>query len=169
MKTLNGVVHIVWGRAVPAMLIAVFCFNGLLNAQDAVLFVKKITIDAEEQSSPGDKGSPNVRIRLHSSPSAKEEAKPEAKAVATEAQPQEAPVSTQENVNVTLEKVQDKPKKIYKVRIWQETGDTLRSIAGKMYGDPLLWHKIYEANKDDISDPDKIYPNQELVIPELDQ
>ncbi|MBI3565106.1 MAG: LysM peptidoglycan-binding domain-containing protein [Elusimicrobia bacterium] len=30
------------------------------------------------------------------------------------------------------------------------TGDTLRSIAGKFYGDPNLWERIYDANPDKV-------------------
>lgn len=30
------------------------------------------------------------------------------------------------------------------------TGDTLRSIAGKYYGDPNLWERIYDANPDKV-------------------
>ncbi|OGR93268.1 MAG: hypothetical protein A2V88_16345 [Elusimicrobia bacterium RBG_16_66_12] len=29
-------------------------------------------------------------------------------------------------------------------------GDTLRSVAGRYYGDPNLWEKIYEANRDKV-------------------
>ena len=29
-------------------------------------------------------------------------------------------------------------------------GDTLRSLAGRYYGDPNLWEKIYEANRDKV-------------------
>jgi nucleoid-associated protein YgaU len=55
---------------------------------------------------------------------------------------------------------------IHKVWIWQETGDCLRSLAQKYYGDPEKWTLIYDANRDQISDPSKIYPKQELIIPE---
>ena len=46
-------------------------------------------------------------------------------------------------------------------------GDFLRKIASnpQVLGDPTLWTKIYEANKDIISDPNLIYPYQILVIP----
>lgn len=44
-------------------------------------------------------------------------------------------------------------------------GDHLWKIAGIVYGDPRLWPRIYEANRDRIADPDLIYPSQQLVIP----
>jgi nucleoid-associated protein YgaU len=46
-----------------------------------------------------------------------------------------------------------------------KSGDTLSKIAGELMGDANGWKKIYEANKDKISDPNKIMPGQELVIP----
>ncbi|MGE5218904.1 MAG: CHAT domain-containing protein [Chloroflexota bacterium] len=50
-----------------------------------------------------------------------------------------------------------------------KSGDTLSAIAGAMYGDPLLWHRIYEANHDRIKNPDWIAPDQELMIPPGDR
>lgn len=46
-------------------------------------------------------------------------------------------------------------------------GEHLSKIAGcpKVFGDPTKWTKIYEANKDLISDPSLIYPYQVLTIP----
>ncbi|HHM24435.1 MAG TPA: LysM peptidoglycan-binding domain-containing protein [Bacteroidetes bacterium] len=46
-------------------------------------------------------------------------------------------------------------------------GDFLRKIASdpQIFGDPTQWTKIYEANKDIISDPNLIYPYEILVIP----
>lgn len=43
--------------------------------------------------------------------------------------------------------------------------DSLQSIAEEVLGDAKLWTVIYEANKAQISNPDKIYVNQELIIP----
>ena len=43
-----------------------------------------------------------------------------------------------------------------------ESGDNLSKI-GEKYG--ITWQQIFEANKDVISDPDKIFPGQELKIP----
>lgn len=47
-------------------------------------------------------------------------------------------------------------------------GDCLWYIAGypEIYGNPLRWPLIYKANKDQITDPDLIYPGQVFVIPE---
>ncbi|MGH2616565.1 MAG: LysM peptidoglycan-binding domain-containing protein, partial [Thermomicrobiales bacterium] len=45
-------------------------------------------------------------------------------------------------------------------------GDTLGSIAQQFYGDPAQWPRIFEANQDQISDPDLIVPGQVLRIPQ---
>jgi nucleoid-associated protein YgaU len=44
-------------------------------------------------------------------------------------------------------------------------GDTLSKIAKKYYGKAGEYKKIFEANKDQLKDPDKIFPGQELIIP----
>jgi len=44
-------------------------------------------------------------------------------------------------------------------------GDSLWKIAGKVYGNPLKWPKIYRANKEKLKNPNVIYPNQVLTIP----
>lgn len=46
-------------------------------------------------------------------------------------------------------------------------GENLFAIAGsrKVYGDALLWPLIYKANRDQIKDPQQIYPGQRLSIP----
>jgi tetratricopeptide (TPR) repeat protein len=48
-------------------------------------------------------------------------------------------------------------------------GDNLSSIAYRFYGNQNMWWKIYEANKDKIKDPMKIYKGQSLSIPILQQ
>lgn len=45
-------------------------------------------------------------------------------------------------------------------------GDTLSKIAKREYGDASQWHRIYEANKDTIKNPDLIYPGQTFKIPD---
>jgi len=46
-------------------------------------------------------------------------------------------------------------------------GETLRRIAGysEIYGDPAQWDRIFQANRDRISDPDVVPVGVELTIP----
>lgn len=46
-------------------------------------------------------------------------------------------------------------------------GDYLWRISGKKetYSDPFQWVKIYSANREQITNPDLIYPNQTFIIP----
>jgi nucleoid-associated protein YgaU len=44
-------------------------------------------------------------------------------------------------------------------------GDSLSKIAKEVYGKASLWPRIFEANRDILDDPDKIYPGQVLKIP----
>jgi nucleoid-associated protein YgaU len=44
-----------------------------------------------------------------------------------------------------------------------KSGDNLSKIAKKYSG--ISWKDIYEANRDKLSDPDKIFPGQVLTIP----
>jgi len=44
-------------------------------------------------------------------------------------------------------------------------GDSLSKIAKRQYGDMNQWRRIYEANQDQIKDPDLIHPGQKLRIP----
>lgn len=45
-----------------------------------------------------------------------------------------------------------------------QRGDTLWKIAEKFYGTGMYWSQIYEDNKNVISNPNRIYAGQELVI-----
>ena len=44
-------------------------------------------------------------------------------------------------------------------------GDSLSRIAKKVYGDANKWRVIFEANTDQIKNPDLIHPGQILKIP----
>lgn len=44
-------------------------------------------------------------------------------------------------------------------------GDTLSKIAKQFYGNANRWHDIFDANRDQISNPDLIRPGQILKIP----
>lgn len=45
------------------------------------------------------------------------------------------------------------------------SGDTLGAIAKRYYGKASAYMKIFEANRDIIDDPNKIYPGQKIRIP----
>ena len=48
-------------------------------------------------------------------------------------------------------------------------GDTLSAIAKEYLGDANAYMKIFNANKDQLSDPDKIKPGQVLKIPAMER
>ncbi|MGY0505644.1 LysM peptidoglycan-binding domain-containing protein [Luteimonas sp. e5] len=46
-----------------------------------------------------------------------------------------------------------------------QSGDSLSKIAQQVYGDGNQWQRIFEANRDQIDDPDRIFPGQTLKLP----
>lgn len=46
-----------------------------------------------------------------------------------------------------------------------QSGDTLSKISKAVYGDPMRYNEIFEANRPMLDHPDKIYPGQTLRIP----
>ncbi|MCB0540213.1 MAG: peptidoglycan-binding protein LysM [Chitinophagales bacterium] len=68
--------------------------------------------------------------------------------------------------NITIEEkveVKEDEQQFYTVK----SGDYLSKIAKQVYGDANKYNIIFEANRPMLSDPDKIYPGQNLVIPRL--
>ncbi len=47
-----------------------------------------------------------------------------------------------------------------------QPGDSLSKISKQFYGDANAYMRIFEANRDKLSDPDKIKPGQQLTIPQ---
>jgi uncharacterized protein YidB (DUF937 family) len=45
------------------------------------------------------------------------------------------------------------------------SGDSLSKIAKRFYGDANQWRRIFDANRDQIENPDLIHPGQKLRIP----
>jgi nucleoid-associated protein YgaU len=45
------------------------------------------------------------------------------------------------------------------------SGDSLSKLAAKYYGDGRQWMRIFEANRDSVTDPDRIRIGQRLRIP----
>jgi len=72
----------------------------------------------------------------------------------------------EEEVVEEVKKEEEAPN-IYVVGTWEKDRDCLWNIAKKrrIYGDPWKWKRIYEANRDKITNPDLIYPGQKLIIP----
>lgn len=54
------------------------------------------------------------------------------------------------------------PVRTYRV----QKGDTLSSIASKMYNDSTAWRKIFDANKNTMKSPANLTVGQTLVIPQ---
>ena len=48
-----------------------------------------------------------------------------------------------------------------------KSGESLSKIAKHYYGDPMKYKEIFAANSGILKNPDLIYPDQELVIPNL--
>ncbi len=48
-----------------------------------------------------------------------------------------------------------------------QKGDTLYGIAQEMYGNGMKYPELFEANREVIQDPDRIYPGQKIRVPEL--
>ncbi len=67
----------------------------------------------------------------------------------------------QNEVMVMLTVTHETPYGLYTVK----PGDTLSKLAKDIYGDMKLYPKIFEANKDQLKDPDKIKVGQVLKLP----
>lgn len=46
------------------------------------------------------------------------------------------------------------------------SGDTLSAIAKQVYGRASRWQAIFDANRDQLDDPDRIRPGQVLRLPD---
>lgn len=46
-----------------------------------------------------------------------------------------------------------------------QSGDSLSKIAQRELGDANRWNELFEANREVIEDPDKIYPGQQIRVP----
>jgi nucleoid-associated protein YgaU len=47
-----------------------------------------------------------------------------------------------------------------------KSGDSLSKIAKHFYGDASQWQRIYDVNRETVSNPDLIHPGQKLYIPQ---
>jgi nucleoid-associated protein YgaU len=72
------------------------------------------------------------------------------------------PVFADLTVDITIDAALKVPETIYAVA----PGDTLSKIAKHYYGDANQYMKIFEANKDQLKDPNMIQVGQKLRIPD---
>jgi phage tail protein X len=54
-----------------------------------------------------------------------------------------------------------KPEEYYLI----QRGDTLSHIARRYYGNAARWPQLFEANREVIQDPDRIFPGQKIRVP----
>ncbi len=83
-------------------------------------------------------------------------------AIAMQEEPEE---KTKEEAEVIAKEEPKKEHKEYIVQYNPKARDCLWRIALKVYNNARLWPLIYVANKDQIKDPDLIFPGQRFVIP----
>lgn len=50
-----------------------------------------------------------------------------------------------------------------------EQGDTLSAIAKRVYGKASDWQRIFQANRDTLDNPDRIFPGQVITLPEIEE
>jgi LysM repeat protein len=81
-----------------------------------------------------------------------------------EAKPEVVEVETEVANTASAERAGEDQGKTYTVK----AGDTLWAIATEMYGSGGKYMKIFEANKGILENPDKIFPGQKLVIPDIE-
>jgi NitT/TauT family transport system substrate-binding protein len=129
------------------------------------------------------KAAPKQEVVVASAPAAKPAPKPEVVAIPAVAKASVADVKAQPPV--TEEKIQPvakqvpvvatkatvpapvaKPEKAGAQQYVVKPGDTLARIAEQFYASGLKWEKIYEANKDQVKNPNYIFVGMKLTIPE---
>ncbi len=71
----------------------------------------------------------------------------------------ESPSDIKANITVTDDSVYH--------RHTVKSGESLSKIAKHYYGDAMKYQQIFEANTDQLKNPDLIHPDQVLVIPNL--
>ncbi len=94
------------------------------------------------------------------------EAKKEAAGIIDEAR-KEAVLIAEEQAEKALEMRMEEFERIYPSKYVVKEGETLIDISARkeIFNDPYMWLLIYRSNRDQIRDPQFIYPGQKLSIP----
>jgi nucleoid-associated protein YgaU len=82
-----------------------------------------------------------------------------------EAKAEEMAQESRQRVEAAKERIRARRERQAQKTYTVQAGDTLGKIAQELYGDGSRWNEIYEANKDQIADPNVIEVGQELKIP----
>ncbi|GAA3875321.1 LysM peptidoglycan-binding domain-containing protein [Celeribacter arenosi] len=107
-----------------------------------------------------------VLARIAGTAGAPEEpTQPETQEPATEAEAEVAASVTEANGQGAAPTVADDTPTKRVVSVTVQPGNTLWGIASGRYGNGLLYVRLFEANADQIRDPDLIYPGQVFVVP----
>jgi nucleoid-associated protein YgaU len=73
--------------------------------------------------------------------------------------------NTSSSVGVGVSASVDSTAEVVDATYTVEKGDTLSKIAKQHLGDANVWQKIFDANRDQLDDPDRIQPGQVLKLP----
>ena len=97
---------------------------------------------------------------------AAEKAAAEAKSKAEQVDRQAKARAEREQMRELLEQQKKEREEAMAARVYVvKSGDSLSKIAKEVLGDAGRWPEIFELNKDQIKDPNLIYPGQELKMP----
>ncbi len=118
--------------------------------------VAKVAPRAEPAPAPAKEKAAPAEAKVKAVATAEEKAKPAAKQVSSPAEKPAVP------------KVASTIKASAQEYIIKQ-GDTLSKLADRFYNSMNKWEKIYEANRDNVKNPNYIYVGQKIVIPPDEQ
>jgi nucleoid-associated protein YgaU len=126
-------------------------YESTIKYSEEVLKICGVINDLIDQSNVAYKRN----LALEEQKRREEEQKKKEQELAEEQAKKEQPTPSEENIKLIYTVKKTKP------------AECLWRIAGKkeIYNNPREWRKIYEANKDQIKNPNLIYPGQNLKIP----
>lgn len=157
---LDGVINAVSNRDEVAAAQAAKKEAEEANARASAEFAKRG--EAEARATRAEADARMARAQVEQEIAKTKAAEIRAQAAETKAQVLEAQVQALQAQLAGLQQQLEQAKvRTYVVK----AGDSLSKIAQQVYGDAKRWPEIYEANKNQIKDPNVIHPGQELRIP----
>jgi nucleoid-associated protein YgaU len=127
-------------------------------------FIQGATGEPQERKTT--RRTQTVEIELHPWIKFERRQAPTAESLTSQAAPAENTESAGNIGNETTAYESSPVNVTYEKYIVQKT-DTLQKISEKFFGTTRQWMKIYEANKDVLKAPNKIYPGQTINIPRV--